>query len=109
MPRLPRILRAVNFFYCEWRNVATEWETVISSGARVLAREGLDQREGAAMKLLPAVFEEGEIRRVYDEKSETWFFSVVDIVQVLTQQHDFQSARYWNKLKERLRKEGSQS
>jgi hypothetical protein len=35
---------------------------------------------------------------------------VVDIVQVLTQQPDFQAARkYWNKLKERLRKEGSQS
>lgn len=62
------------------------------------------------MKLLPAVFEEHEIRRVYDEKTETWFFSVVDIVQVLTQQPDFQAARkYWNKLKERLRREGSQS
>jgi DNA-damage-inducible protein D len=62
------------------------------------------------MKLLPAIFEEREIRRVYDEKSETWFFSVVDIVQVLTQQPDFQSARkYWNKLKERLRREGSES
>jgi hypothetical protein len=59
---------------------------------------------------LPAVFEEREIRRVYDEKSETWFFSVVDIVQVLTQQPDFQAARkYWNKLGERLRKEGSES
>jgi DNA-damage-inducible protein D len=62
------------------------------------------------MKLLPVVFEEREIRRVYDEKTETWFFSVVDIVQVLTQQPDYQTGRkYWNKLKERLRKEGSQS
>lgn len=62
------------------------------------------------MKLLPAVFEEREIRRAYDEKSDTWFFSVVDIVQALTQQPDFQLARkYWNKLRERLRKEGSQS
>ncbi|MGL4399210.1 MAG: BRO-N domain-containing protein [Luteolibacter sp.] len=56
-----------------------------------------------------AVFEGHEIRRVYDEKTETWWFSVVDIVQVLTQQPDFQTARkYWNKLKERLDKEGSQ-
>jgi len=62
------------------------------------------------MKLLPAVFEEREIRRVYDEKTETWFFSVVDIVQVLTQQPDFQAARnYWKVLKNRLRKEGSES
>ena len=57
-----------------------------------------------------ALFEEHEIRRIYDEKTETWFFSVVDIVQVLTQQPDFQTARkYWNKLKERLAKEGNQS
>ncbi len=62
------------------------------------------------MRLLPTVFEEREIRRVYDEKTETWFFSVVDIVQVLTQQPDFQAARnYWKVLKNRLRKEGSQS
>ncbi len=61
------------------------------------------------MKIIPAIFEDHEIRRIYDEKSETWFFSVVDIVQVLTQQPDFQTARkYWNKLKERLGKEGSQ-
>ena len=61
------------------------------------------------MKIPPAIFEENEIRRIYDEKTETWFFSVVDIVQILTQQPDFQIARkYWNKLKERLGKEGSQ-
>ena len=57
-----------------------------------------------------AIFEGYQIRRHYDEKTETWFFSVVDIVQVLIQQPDFQTARkYWNKLKERLKKEGSQS
>ena len=62
------------------------------------------------MKIIPAIFENKEIRRLYDEKTETWFFSVVDIIQVLTQQPDFQVARkYWNKLKERLGKEGSQS
>ena len=61
------------------------------------------------MKPQPAIFEEYEIRRVYDEDTETWWFSVVDIVQVLTQQTDYQTARkYWNKLKERLDKEGSQ-
>src|SRR3989338_2708280 len=61
------------------------------------------------MQPQPALFEEHEIRRVYDEETETWWFSVVDIVQVLTQQPDYQTARkYWNKLKERLGKEGSQ-
>ena len=61
------------------------------------------------MRSQPAIFEQYEIRRVYDEATETWWFSVVDIVQVLTQQPDYQTARkYWNKLKERLGKEGSQ-
>ena len=62
------------------------------------------------MRIIPAIFEEREIRRLYDEKTETWFFSVVDIIQVLTQQPDFQTARnYWKVLKNRLAKEGSQS
>ncbi|MEK6303750.1 MAG: hypothetical protein AABO41_23845 [Acidobacteriota bacterium] len=61
------------------------------------------------MKLLPVVFEEREIRRVFDEKTETWFFSVVDIIQVLTQQPDYQASRkYWKVLKGRLAKEGSE-
>ena len=61
------------------------------------------------MKKDLAVFEGQEIRRIYDEATETWWFSVVDIIQVLTQQTDFKTARkYWNKLKERLAKEGSQ-
>jgi DNA-damage-inducible protein D len=57
-----------------------------------------------------AVFEGKQIRRYYDENTETWYFSVVDIIQVLIQQPDYQTARkYWNKLKERLKKEGSES
>ena len=57
-----------------------------------------------------AIFENYKIRRIYDEKTETWYFSVVDIIQVLIQQSNYQVARkYWNKLKERLKKEGSQS
>jgi len=62
------------------------------------------------MKHLPVQFEDHAIRRVFDEETEIWWFSVIDIVQVLTQQPDYQTARkYWNKLKERLRKEGSES
>ncbi len=61
------------------------------------------------MKKDLAVFEGREIRRSFDEATETSWFSVVDIVQVLTQQPDSKTARkYWNKLKERLGKEGSQ-
>jgi hypothetical protein len=56
------------------------------------------------------IFEDYKIRRLYDEETETWYFSIVDIIQVLTQQPDFQSARnYWKVLKNRLNKEGSES
>jgi len=56
-----------------------------------------------------AIFEDYQIRREYDEKSETWYFSIVDIIRVLLQQPEHQTARkYWNKLKERLVIEGSQ-
>jgi hypothetical protein len=62
-----------------------------------------------AISAQTALFEDQPIRRVYDEATETWFFSVVDIVRVLTRQADATVARkYWNKLKQRLREEGSQ-
>lgn len=57
-----------------------------------------------------AVFDSFQIRRHYDEEKEIWYFSVVDIIAALTDQPDYQIARkYWNKLKERLKKEGNQS
>lgn len=56
------------------------------------------------------VFENYKIRRHYDEQTETWYFSIVDILQVLIQQTDYQAARnYWKVLKNRLKKEGSES
>ncbi|HEX7556660.1 MAG TPA: BRO family protein [Leptolinea sp.] len=62
------------------------------------------------MKTGLAVFDGYKIRRIYDEQNETWYFSVVDIIQVLIQQPDFQAARnYWKVLKNRLIKEGSET
>ncbi|MGA2869773.1 MAG: BRO family protein [Verrucomicrobiota bacterium] len=56
-----------------------------------------------------AIFEGHEIRRHYDEATETWWFSVVDIIRVLTQQPNYKLAQnYWKVLKHRLNKEGSQ-
>jgi hypothetical protein len=56
-----------------------------------------------------AVFENFKIRRIYDEKADTWYFSVVDIVAALLQRPDYQAARkYWKVLKGRLAKEGSE-
>ncbi len=62
------------------------------------------------MKTDMTLFEDYQIRRIYDEDEEMWWFSVIDIIRVLTQQEDYQTARkYWNKLKQRLKKEGNQS
>ena|ERR1022692_3699562 len=62
------------------------------------------------MRNAVTVFEGRNIRRIYDEDTETWYFSVVDIIQVLIQQPAFQAARnYWKVLKNRLNKEGSES
>ena len=56
-----------------------------------------------------AIFENFKIRRHYDEKKESWYFSVIDIVAALTEQTDFKKAQsYWTTLKNRLKKEGSQ-
>ena len=55
------------------------------------------------------LFEDQPIRTAWDEEKEEWYFSIVDVVQTLTEQPDFQTARkYWNKLKQRLKEEGSQ-
>ena len=53
------------------------------------------------MKILPTEFDGQSIRRVYDEATETWCFSVIDVVQVLT---DSENARdYWFKMKIRVK------
>lgn len=57
-----------------------------------------------------AIFEGRKIRRKWDEKQEKWYFSVIDIVSILTQQASFKKAQsYWTTLKYRLKKEGSES
>ncbi|MEK7084067.1 MAG: Bro-N domain-containing protein [Patescibacteria group bacterium] len=57
-----------------------------------------------------ALFEAEPVRRIWSEKDEKWYFSVVDVVRVLTSQQDFLTARkYWNKLSQRLKEEGSES
>ncbi len=54
-----------------------------------------------------AIFEGKKIRRLWNEKEEKWYFSVVDVVTTLT--NSANPRKYWNKLAERLRKEGSES
>lgn len=55
------------------------------------------------------LFNDRKIRTAWDEEREEWFFSVVDVVAVLTDSPDYQSARnYWKVLKNRLNAEGSE-
>ena len=54
-----------------------------------------------------ALFEGEKIRKVWDKKEEKWYFSVVDVVRILSESND--ARKYWNKLSERLRKEGNKS
>ena len=52
------------------------------------------------------LFEDQPIRTAWVETEEEWYFSIVDVVQVLTESAD--GRKYWNKLKQRLNEEGSQ-
>ena len=56
------------------------------------------------------IFEERQIRTIWDEVQEKWYFSIVDIVHILTESKDYLTARkYWNKLKQRLLSEGNET
>ena len=55
------------------------------------------------------IFEGQKIRRVWDEKKEKWYFSVIDIIAILTEQTNYNRAKtYWTTLKNRLKNEGSE-
>lgn len=59
-------------------------------------------------KQLAQVFEARKVRTAWDDDTQKWYFSVVDVCAVLTDSKDYGTARkYWNKLKQRLRNEGS--
>lgn len=48
------------------------------------------------------IFEEKKVRTLWDDETEEWYFSIVDVVSVLTDSVD--PAAYWCKLKQRLKK-----
>lgn len=55
------------------------------------------------------LFEDQKIRTAWDDEKEDWYFSVVDVVGVLTEQPDQRrAAKYWSVLKSRIKKESSQ-
>lgn len=60
-------------------------------------------KKDTAIKL----FEQKEVRSLWDEDQEKWFISIVDVVGVLTESID--PAAYWRKLKQRLKAEGNET
>ena len=56
------------------------------------------------------LFEQKKVRTIWDEEQEKWYFAIVDVVAVLTEQDDYlKSRKYWNKLKQRLKEEGNET
>lgn len=56
------------------------------------------------------LFEQKQVRSLWNEEKETWYFSIVDVVHILTNQNNHQGARnYWKVLKSRLLKEGNET
>ena len=53
------------------------------------------------------LFETKQVRSEWDQEAETWFFSIVDVVAVLTDSAD--AAAYWRKLKQRLKAESNET
>ena len=55
------------------------------------------------------LFEQKTVRTAWDEEAEKWWFSILDIVAILTDQPDYQKTRnYWKWLKNKLKAEGSE-
>ena len=56
------------------------------------------------------LFEQKKVRTIWDEEQEKWYFAIVDVVAVLTEQDEYlKSRKYWNKLKQRLKEEGNET
>lgn len=56
------------------------------------------------------IFEEKKVRTLWDSETEEWYFSIVDVIGILTEQPSYQGARnYWKVLKNRLMKEGNET
>ncbi len=86
----------------DYRKLIRREESKTSSRASVVA-------DYAKEMIPPKLFEDQPIRSAWNEKEEEWYFSVVDIVKVLTEQPDVKrAANYWKVLKFRLKDEGAE-
>ena len=53
------------------------------------------------------LFQDRQVRSVWDDETEQWYFSIVDVVAILSESKDSQA--YWRKLKQRLKQEGNET
>ena len=64
---------------------------------------------GSGIKISIRFFDDKEVRAVWDDENSKWWFSVLDIVAVLTGHEDYNKVRnYWKYLKSKLKKEGNE-
>ena len=98
--------------YCLGQNESDTNAGTIAHGDRNIQEEDVSEDKGIdrpADELDATGFQGDGIRKVYDQDKEVWFFSVVDVIGILTEQSDVNGARnYWKVLKNRLKNEGSQ-
>lgn len=66
-------------------------------------RTKIEQNKGCIMQNDIKLFEQSKIRSCYDEEKDTWYFSVVDVIKILTESEN--PRRYWSDLKIKLREE----
>jgi hypothetical protein len=52
------------------------------------------------------IFENKKVRSIWDSEQEKWYFSIIDVIEILTESQN--ARKYWSVLKVRLKKEGSQ-
>ena len=69
-----------------------------------------ENNKNQAMQTQTQIFDNSRIRSVWDRENEKWYFAIVDVVAILTENTDIMRARkYWNKLKQRLKEEGNET
>ena len=66
-----------------------------------------EQIDDMTKKQAIQLFEERKVRTIWDDEHEKWYFSIVDVVAVLTESENPQT--YWRVLKNRLKKEGNET
>lgn len=88
------------------RRAQAEETKVLISNKILKSAKIKDMTKESAIKL----FEQKQIRSVWNDEEEKWYFSIVDVISILTDQPSYQRARnYWKVMKTRLVKEGNET